>query len=882
MAVDPTVRRGPDRPAPARRAPRRPAALLGAAALVLASVAAGSAAEAAGTPRTGLGKDGQKLTVSASTDLDPAGETVRVTGSGYDAAKGIYVALCKDNGDDRVPSPCLGGANVTGGGSASKWIVPADDPYAGGGLTELWGAGGTFDVQLDLTAKDSGLDCLQVACSVVTRVDHRGSGDRSQDVRVPVAFEGQDSGGGDDGGDGVDVPPGTVDYTRAAVFTSAGKPMDLLLHPDSEKLYVGAADIPDTSTVNEQGLYVLDPADGTVRDHITDAPGSTGTLASRRITRLAAPLSGDGVVFHYPLRGIGTAKEGDESARGVWLGGTTVTGTGPGTRATTTLVQQGAVLTEYDTATGAAERSLTLDGGSALGVDTARGAAWSGVGGGLLSRVDTGSFTVTATADLPADPLWFVAPDPATGDVWVGSGNTVHVFDKDAEPLTTIEGEDRAAAVAFDPGTGRAFVVWQDGGNTGGGDDGNGSLAVYDTATFEEAATATALPGNQGQLGQASVAVAPGGTTVYVTSPAEATITKLDRRMSPKVVQSPTDRSVSPGDEVSFVAAAEGAPEPTVAWQVSADGGQTWQGIEGATGTTYTFTARAAQDGYRYRAEFTNPAGTTRTSPTTLTVTEDGGGDGGDDGDDGGDGEVRDPSGTRTVTGPEGQKLTVSPVNDLATEGQTLKVSGTGYDEEKGVYVALCVDNGAGELPTPCVGGVDMTGTSHSSAWISSNPPDYGQDLAVPYGADGSFEVELTVDAKDEFTDCLKATCVLATRADHTLSGDRSQDVKVPVAFAGQDPVETDPDDGGGAGGTGSTGGSGTTGGSGGSDTGSTGTGGGTGATGGSSSGGSGTSALGGGSLASTGVTVLSVAAFAAALVATGWIAYRRSRRTAG
>ncbi|KUO19977.1 hypothetical protein [Streptomyces dysideae] len=133
----------------------------------------------------------------------------------------------------------------------------------------------------------------------------------------------------------------------------------------------------------------------------------------------------------------------------------------------------------------------------------------------------------------------------------------------------------------------------------------------------------------------------------------------------------------------------------------------------------------------------------------------------------GADGEDGAPSGSKTVTGPNGQKLTVTPVNNLATEDQTLKVTGSGYDAKKGIYVALRVDNGDGELPTPCVGGVGMSGGSHSSAWISSNPPDYGEDLAVPYDAGGTFEVELTVDAKDEYTDCFKATCVLATRNDH-------------------------------------------------------------------------------------------------------------------
>ncbi|MEU8748995.1 immunoglobulin domain-containing protein [Streptomyces chartreusis] len=843
---------------------RRPAALLGAAALVAAAGTFGSAAQAADTPRTGLGKDGQKLTVSASADLDPEGETLRVTGSGYDARKAVYVALCKDNGDNRVPGPCLGGADQTGTGSSSQWVVPEGDEYAGD-LAVHWGAGGTFDVEIAVRAKDASLECAKVTCSVVTRVDHRNPGDRSQDVRVPVGFEGQDPG---DGGDGVDVPAGTVGYVRAAEFTAAGEVKDLLLHPDSGKLYAGSEDFVDTGDVNERGLYALDAADGKVLTHVSQAPGTGGTMAARNVALIAAPLAGDGVVFHYPLRGIGTAEDGDTIAAGVWLAGATVTGAGPGTEAGTTLVAQGAALSEIETATGTAKRTLTLDGGSQLGVDPAHHAAWSaGAAGGLLRRVDTKTFTVTAAAELPAASVGFVEADPATGNVWVGSGTSVLVYDKDAKPLTTLRGPDETTDVAFDTGTGRAFVVRQDNGDSGNGGDDLSSLAVYDTRTFEEAAKPTELVGNHSQLGEAAVAVAPGGTSVYVSSPAEGKIVKLDRRMSPKVVQSPTDQSVAPGDKVTLVAAAEGAPEPTVRWQVSPDAGQTWSAIEGATGNSYAFTAKAAHDGHRYRAEFTNSVGTTRTSPVTLTVTEPGdGGDGGDGGSDGGDDE---PSGSSTVTGPNGQKLTVTPVNDLATKNQTLKVTGSGYDTRKGIYVALCVDNGDGELPTPCIGGVDMSGGSHSSAWISSDPPDYGEELAVPYGAGGTFEVELTVDAKDEYTDCFKATCVLATRNDHTLSGDRSQDVKVPVAFVGQDPVDTDDGDGGGSGGDGGIGGNvgsgtGTTGGS---------TGGGTS----SSTGGTGTSTLGG-SLASTGVTVLSVAALAAALLAAGWVAYRKGR----
>ncbi|MCX5370001.1 immunoglobulin I-set domain protein [Streptomyces sp. NBC_00015] len=853
---------------------RRPAALLGAVGLVAAGALAvtfGSPAEAADTPKTALGKDGQKLTVSASAGLDPDGETLRVTGSGYDDTLGIYVAVCKDNGDNRVPTPCLGGADQSGNSGSSIWIIPRDASDEGAGTVAVrWGEGGTFDVDLGVKAEDAGLDCLRVACSVVTRVDHNGSGNRSQDVRIPLSFEGQDPGEGDGDGDGVDVPAGTISYVEAKAGefagTNAGRPLDLLLHPDSGKLYVGADNIPDTSTVAEQGLYVLDAANGTALGHIAQAPGPNGAMAARVVRRIIAPLPGDGVVFHYPLRGIGTARNGDTAAQGTWANGATYTGVGQDADTSTVLIAAGPELRRVEIATGTVKDTVALEGGGELGVDAAHGAAWSlgtADGKAVLRRVDTGTFEVTATAELTPDVVTFVEPDPATGNVWVGNGTSVLVYDRDAKPLTTLTGVDRAMAVAFDKVTGRAFVLRED--LADGTTDNAGSLEILDRATFEPAAAAVALPGSVRVGTYAGVAVTPGATSVYVTKAAESKVVRFDVRMSPKVVQSPTDQSVAPGDEVTFVAAAEGTPEPTVSWSVSPDGGQTWSKIEGATKNAYSFTAKAGQDGYEYRAEFTNAVGTTRTSPITLTVTQ----ASGDGGTTGGGETPSGPSGTKTGTGTAGQKLTVSPVNDLATEGQAVKVTGSGYDVGKGIYVALCVDNGDGELPTPCVGGVDMTGGSHSSAWISSDPPDYGEELATPYGTGGTFSVELTVDAKDEFTDCFRAKCVLATRADHTLSGDRSQDVKVPVAFVGQDPVDTDDDTT-----TGGTDGGSTSGTSGGTTSGS-----GTGGT--AATGGTGASATGtasGGSLAATGATVGTVAGLALLLTAAGWYVHRRAR----
>ena len=666
---------------PTRRRLWAAASLSAVSALSLATLGAGSGARAADTPKSALGKEGQRLTVSASAGLAPGGETLQVTGAGYDRTKGIYVALCKDNGDNRVPGPCLGGADTSGEGAASRWIVPEGDTYEGD-LAVAYGADGTFDVALDIKAEGDGLDCAEVSCAVVTRVDHRGNGDRSQDVRVPVTFTGQDPGSG---GEGVDVPAGTVGYRQAAGFTTTGKPLDVLLHPDSGKLYVGSDNLADTADVDERGLYVLDPADGTVRSHISQAPGTNGVLRTAAAAQLAAALPGDGVLYRYPLRGIGTAKDGDQAAKGVWLTGATITDLAPGATADTVLVAQGATLSELETTTGAVRRTLALDGGRRLAVDSARSVVWSvGASGGQLRRVDTGTFTVTAGAQLPDVAVGFVEADPATGNVWVGVGSSVLVFDQDAKLLATVEGTDEAAAAAFDPSTGRAFVVRQDNGDPGSGGDNNGSLAVYDTTTYEVAVEAVPLPGNHSQLGSAAITVAAGGTTLYVTSPAEGKVVRLDRFMSPKVVQAPTDQTVTVGDTVTLIAQAEGTPAPTPRWQVSTDGAQTWQDVPGETGTTYAFTAQAGHDGHRYRAEFTNTAGTTRTTPVTLTVTaaastggdsagSTGGDPGGDTGGDGGTTDGADTGGSTASGGTTGGSTTGS-----ATTGGTDTAGGSG------------------------------------------------------------------------------------------------------------------------------------------------------------------------------------------------------------
>ncbi len=243
----------------------------------------------------------------------------------------------------------------------------------------------------------------------------------------------------------------------------------------------------------------------------------------------------------------------------------------------------------------------------------------------------------------------FTETDPATGAVWVGVDRSVLVFDAAGTLVKTLAGKDLARDAAFDTASGRAYVVWQDGGDLSDpANDNNGTLTVYGTEDFAVAAKDLSLPGNHSQAGAASLAVEPGGATVFVTSPAEGKITKLVRQVSPLVTRAPADLTAKEGEEVALGAEAEGTPEPTVRWQVSTDGAQTWKDVEGATESALTFTARTAQDGYRYRAEFRNDVGTTRTAAVTLTVTPATGGDSG--GDTGGNGDASNGSGSAGVT----------------------------------------------------------------------------------------------------------------------------------------------------------------------------------------------------------------------------------------
>ena len=100
-------------------------------------------------------------------------------------------------------------------------------------------------------------------------------------------------------------------------------------------------------------------------------------MAARVVRRIIGPLAGDGVAFHFPLRGIGTAKDGDTAAQGHWYDGTSFTGVDQDADTSSVLIAAGPELRRVELATGTVTDTVTLEGGGRIGVDAERGVAWS-------------------------------------------------------------------------------------------------------------------------------------------------------------------------------------------------------------------------------------------------------------------------------------------------------------------------------------------------------------------------------------------------------------------------------------------------------------------------------------------------------------------------
>ena len=92
--------------------------------------------------------------------------------------------------------------------------------------------------------------------------------------------------------------------------------------------------------------------------------------------------------------------------------------------------------------------------------------------------------------------------------------------------------------------------------------------------------------------------------------------------VAPTFTAQPADYSVRAGSDVTFTVAATGRPAPAFQWQVSTDGGTSWDGVAGETYAVLTLTGvTLAESGNQYRAVATNTEGYDVSDAATLTVT---------------------------------------------------------------------------------------------------------------------------------------------------------------------------------------------------------------------------------------------------------------------
>jgi hypothetical protein len=207
-----------------------------------------------------------------------------------------------------------------------------------------------------------------------------------------------------------------------------------------------------------------------------------------------------------------------------------------------------------------------------------------------ISPTGTGPVDITVTnrggtsATSAADQFRYVAApsvtaiSPAEGPAAGGTEVTISGSDL-----------DNAMAVAFGPNLVTSFVS-----------DTAGQLVVNS-------------PAGSGTVNV--TVITAGGTSA--TSPAD----RFSYPAAPMVTADPTGATVAAGATVTFTAAASGSPAPTVQWQVSTDGGNTFTDLPGATSATLRFTATADANGNKYRAVFTNSGGTATSAAATLEIT---------------------------------------------------------------------------------------------------------------------------------------------------------------------------------------------------------------------------------------------------------------------
>jgi hypothetical protein len=253
---------------------------------------------------------------------------------------------------------------------------------------------------------------------------------------------------------------------------------------------------------------------------------------------------------------------------------------------------------------GTATNTMQVTGATA-GMNTCK---YRAVFSNTLFGAGSPSQSISTTATLTVDSAPVVAANPSNTTVNTGANTTISASITDGYPTPT-------------------NYQWQISTNNGSNWNNLTNTGPYTTVTTQTlhiTAATTGMSGYQYRLVAGNSAFSNSATTTAAT---------LTVDFAPSVNTNPINQTITPGGNTSFSAAASGNPTLTVQWQVSIDGGATFNNLTnggiygGATADTLTLTgATLAQNAYEYQAVFSNTlfgAGspsTATTSPATLTV----------------------------------------------------------------------------------------------------------------------------------------------------------------------------------------------------------------------------------------------------------------------
>lgn len=236
---------------------------------------------------------------------------------------------------------------------------------------------------------------------------------------------------------------------------------------------------------------------------------------------------------------------------------------------------------------------------------TDSGASWSNVGGATSDQL-----TISGVKTGSSGQEYRAVFKNAAGEA-ISNAATLTVVKRPSvtkQPLsaTVVEGENANFETA---GTGfpAPTVQWElstDGGSTWSSVEG----ATSDKLTVSKATLSESGREYRAVFTNAAGSQASNAATLTVYAP-------------PQVTQQPEGVTVEAGEDATFEAAASGVPTPTVQWEFSTDAGAKWSTVPGGTSDRLVVEhAQAPENGYEYRATFTNAAGKQTSAPALLTV----------------------------------------------------------------------------------------------------------------------------------------------------------------------------------------------------------------------------------------------------------------------